>query len=249
MFSITLPLNFDSPYKAGSIIEFWSRWHMTLTRYLTLYIYNPLSMWINRRRAAAGKPNSRKATRTLSGFSSLVALPTLTTMFLAGIWHGAGFQFIVFGVLHGIYLTINHAWRIFRKENTILARLFAFRPLCVLITFVAVIVGQVFFRAQSTSDAVRLLGGLFAWNGSGILSTQDHPSHAFIVFLLLPVVWLLPNTQQILGQARGAPTNVLGTRLALLWQPSWEWAVSLGLLLVGALFYMTDTTSFLYFQF
>lgn len=244
MFSIELPLNFDSPYKAGSIIEFWSRWHMTLTRYLTLYIYNPVSMWINRRRAAAGKPNSRKAMRTLSGFGSLVALPTLTTMFLAGIWHGAGFQFIVFGTLHGIYLTVNHAWRIFRKEGAFITRLVAFRPIGVALTFLAVVVGQVFFRAASTRDAVQLLGGMFACNGGGVLSRQDHPQHAFLVFLLLPVVWFLPNTQEILGQAKTARVNPL-----VLWQPSWAWAVSLGVLLVAVLIYMTDTTSFLYFQF
>ena len=249
MFSIRLPLNFDSPYKAGSIIEFWSRWHMTLTRYLTLYLYNPLSMSINRRRAAAGKPNSRKASRTLSGFSALVALPTIITMFLAGVWHGAGLQFIIFGVLHGIYLTVNHAWRILRQDGAILTKIISWPPIGVVLTFLAVLVGQVFFRAASTHEALQMLASLCRFAGVGLTARQMYSTHAYVVFLLLLSVWFLPNTQEILGQTKAVRTNALGTSGLTQWRPNWAWAICLGAALVAVLWYITDTSTFLYFQF
>jgi alginate O-acetyltransferase complex protein AlgI len=90
IFSIRFPLNFDSPYKATSVTEYWQRWHMTLTRYVTLYLYNPILLSVQRRRMAAGKKVSRKALGTVSGFSAMVAFPTMITMLLTGLWHGAG---------------------------------------------------------------------------------------------------------------------------------------------------------------
>jgi len=249
MFSIRLPFNFDSPYKAQSIIEFWSRWHMTLTRYLTLYVYNPFSMWINRRRAATGKPNSRKASRTASGFTSMVALPTLGTMFLAGIWHGAGTQFLIFGLLHGSYLTLNHAWRIFRREGALVTRMVSWAPVSLLLTFAAVLVGQIFFRAASTSDALHLLAGLSGLRGSSGGYQLAHSWHVYLVLALLPVVWLLPNTQEILGQVPTVRALQFPRLEWLRWQPNWVWSGCLGAALILVLWYMTDTSVFLYFQF
>jgi alginate O-acetyltransferase complex protein AlgI len=249
MFSIEFPFNFDSPYKARSIIEFWSRWHMTLTRYLTLYIYNPLSMWINRWRAAAGKPNSRKALRTFSGFSALVALPTIMTMFIAGIWHGAGLQFLIFGTLHGLYLTTNHLWRIFRTDKGALTRFVSWPPISVALTFLAVLVGQVFFRAASIHDALQMLAGLSGLRGIGIDELRMQPPHAFFVFMLLPAVWRLPNTQEIFRQVKAVRRNVFGASRLAEWKPNLSWAGSLSILLTAVLWFMTDTSSFLYFQF
>ena len=249
MFSIEFPFNFDSPYKSRNIIDFWSRWHMTLTRYLTLYLYNPCSMWINRRRAAANKSNSRKAQRTFTGFSSLVATPTLLTMFLAGVWHGAGFQFIVFGVLHGIYLTVNHAWRMFHKPGTLVSRILAWQPVGVALTFLAVLIGQIFFRASSTHDALVMLAALGGWNGIEGAATQALPSHEYFVLCLLPVIWFFPNTQEILGQAKTVRASILDRIKLVRWRPNWVWAFSLGALSIGVLWYMTDTSTFLYFQF
>src|SRR5690606_1513201 len=105
------PINFASPYKAASIIEFWQRWHMTLTRFLTGYIYNPIVMALTRRRVQAGKPLLKRSAPTLGPFLVLLALPTLITMGLAGVWHGAGWQFVVLGLLHALLLIVNHAWR------------------------------------------------------------------------------------------------------------------------------------------
>ncbi|MBL8463808.1 MAG: MBOAT family protein, partial [Thauera sp.] len=91
MFGVKLPLNFDSPYKAGSISEFWRRWHMTLSRFLRDYLYIALG-------------GNRKG--SLRRHANL-----FVTMVLGGLWHGAGWTFVVWGALHGFYLMVNHAWR------------------------------------------------------------------------------------------------------------------------------------------
>src|SRR5882672_11280574 len=103
LFGIRLPLNFDSPLKAKSIIDFWLRWHVTLTRFLTAYIYSPLAMWLTRRRAAKGLP-LRGPNTSAATFLQLLAGPTLLTMFVSGVWHGAGFMFVLWGLVHGAYL-------------------------------------------------------------------------------------------------------------------------------------------------
>lgn len=270
MFSIELPINFNSPYKADNIIEFWQRWHMTLTRYLTLYLYNPFSMAINRRRAAGGKSNSRKATKTPAGFGQLVAFPTVLTMFLAGIWHGAGLQFIIFGLLHGVYISINHAWRIFVPRSSHWGKVVGWRPVSLLLTFIAVCVAEVFFRSASTHDAVELLGGMAGFNGVGFVhaaagsaiakawlaqhtglarSAPLLPATASGVFLLFPLVLFFPNTQEILGQAKLARDEIVNFTYRIAWKPSMVWAVSLAFISIVVFWRMTATSTFLYFQF
>jgi alginate O-acetyltransferase complex protein AlgI len=169
MFGVSLPINFNSPYKSSGVIDFWQRWHMTLTRYLTLLLYNPISLWITRRRMARGLVANRRAAETPSGFVEMIAFPTFVTIFLAGAWHGAGLQFIVFGVLHAIYLTINHAWRIFGPRVARDARRSVSRTLnhvwAVTLTYLSVLLAQVFFRSDSVTDALRLLGGAFGLRG------------------------------------------------------------------------------------
>ena len=111
-FGIRLPQNFNSPLCASSIIDFWLRWHITLTRFLTGYVYNPLLLWLTRRRSARGLPGFRGRDTSLGAFVSLLMFPTVTTMLLSGLWHGAGYGFIIWGLLHGLYLSINHGWRL-----------------------------------------------------------------------------------------------------------------------------------------
>lgn len=147
MFGIKLPLNFNSPYKAQSIIEFWRRWHMTLSRFLRDYLY-----------FALGGNKKGNARRYVNLF---------LTMLLGGIWHGAGWTFIVWGLLHGSYLMVNHAWRKVRYDllkwsddigvlETIAARA---------LTLLAVIIGWVYFRAETVSGANHLVATMFAFNG------------------------------------------------------------------------------------
>src|SRR6185295_12069340 len=138
MFGIHLPINFNSPYKASSITEFWRRWHMTLSQFLRDYVYFPLGG--NR------KGKIRRQTNLL------------LTMLLGGLWHGAGWNFVIWGGLHGFYLIINHGWRALRQKhgnahraNTI-GNVFS-----IALTFICVVIAWVFFRAETYHGAIGML--------------------------------------------------------------------------------------------
>ena len=133
LFNIKLPINFNSPYKATDIQDFWRRWHMTLSRFLRDYIYIPLG------------GNRKGKYRT---YSNLMA-----TFILGGLWHGAGWTFVFWGFLHGMALVIHKAWNeLGFKMNKILAWF---------ITFNFINISWVFFRAKEWNDALKVLGGMF----------------------------------------------------------------------------------------
>ena len=283
MFSIELPLNFNSPYKSKNIGEFWHRWHMTLTRYLNLYLYNPIALWVSRRRLANHKKVSRKAAATPEGFLTMVAFPTATTMFLAGIWHGAGTQFLIFGLLHGLYLTVHQAWALVRHKpgtQEVPSRYHStlVTGASVLLTFLCVLVGQIFFRAASTHDALLMLGAMAGVNGitlappllhmlgplaghgmqRGILNPPGWSHSDLRVVLELAatffIVWALPNTQQILGIYAHRDTTddhdrTVQPPVFWNWKPDMLWAVSLSAALFVCLLLMQNPSRFLYFQF
>jgi D-alanyl-lipoteichoic acid acyltransferase DltB (MBOAT superfamily) len=239
MFSIRFPFNFNSPYKAASVIEFWQRWHMTLTRYITLYLYNPISLAVTRRRLAAGKKVSSKASKTPEGFLAMIAYPTVVTMFLAGVWHGAGFQFLIFGLIHGVCMTAEHAWNLFHPNRQRQGFRHAASVLRVNLTVMAAFI---FFRSQSTGAALELLRGMLGLHGH---ATASFDPASLMVLGLFPVVWFLPNTQEILGETGDAAA----ARPRIAWRPSPVW----GLVLAGAfllcLAYLNGAKTFLYFQF
>ena len=167
MVGITLPMNFNSPLKAMNVIQYWSCWHMTLTRFLTAYIYNPIAVAMTRRRLEGGLKGMRGARTTPGAFVMLTALPTLVTMFLSGLWHGAGTQFLVFGLLHGTYLVINHGWRLYRsriwRDGPRYDRVM--RPVGLVLTFVACSVALAFFRADSVAAGWNVVGGMMGLHG------------------------------------------------------------------------------------
>jgi D-alanyl-lipoteichoic acid acyltransferase DltB (MBOAT superfamily) len=271
MFGVRFPLNFNSPYKAASIIDFWQRWHMTLTRYLNNYLYNPVAMALSRRRALRGLPVGRRAAASLSGFLSLVLLPTAFTMLLAGVWHGAGAQFIVFGLLHAFYLALNHAWRAWRSKRKQSARAAGaiLRACGVGLTLLAVLIGQAFFRADSVADAMALLAGMSGWRGAeplqglpwasidGALRAEDmlrlliaRWCQPLQIALLLLIVWGMPNSHQIMGRyspALDQPSKPIPRWLQ--WQPSPAWLAAALFALAAALLAMHKEAKFLYFQF
>ncbi len=198
IFSIRFPINFDSPYKATSVTEYWQRWHITLTRYITLYLYNPLLLGVQRRRLAAGKKTSRKALATPEGFTTMVAYPTMVTMLLTGIWHGAGIQFLIFGALHGVYLTANQAWRHFRKRTADLSPVTGLPRLLMMIgVYAQVSFALIFFRSDSLHAAFALLHDMAGRHGIG---TTGSLLDGALAFALFPIVWFFPNSQQILDQ-------------------------------------------------
>ena len=137
MFGLVLPLNFDTPFKSSSMIEFWKRWHITMTRFFMMYIYSPIALSISR---YANNVTSMKNLR----FFCIFAVPILITFLLSGLWHGAGWNFIVFGLINGVALALNHYWREAKLPSPpkILGRF---------LTFIVVICSFVYFRASNVS--------------------------------------------------------------------------------------------------
>jgi D-alanyl-lipoteichoic acid acyltransferase DltB (MBOAT superfamily) len=265
MFSIRFPINFNSPYKSKSIIEFWQRWHITLTRYLTTYIYGPLAVWVTRKYSARGRRVTRKTAQSPSGFAALILFPTMTTMLISGIWHGAALHVVAFGVLHGIYITVNQAWRIFgpgsrgagagsrgtgpeRSSAGIPAAIFS-----VALVFVAVVVSFVFFRASSIPAALQLIGAMAGfhgvWNSAAHGLEPGGVRKLVEIALALIVVWIMPNSNQIMAESglflkeRFVPPGYLA------WRPNLGWALISWAVFFTGLLTIAESSEFLYFQF
>jgi len=225
LFGIHLPVNFDSPYKSKSIIEFWRSWHITLSRFLRDYLYIPL-----------GGNRKGKVRRYVN---------LLLTMLLGGIWHGAGWTFLIWGALHGFYLMVNHFWHSLKlSSDGILFRLFSWA-----VTFMAVIVAWVFFRAASLDTALDMLMSMAGGYGLGSLSA----SALLVPAGLLLLAFFMPNTQQIMDYK--PPAGTYGAYMAqkipalMQWKPVPVWALFIGTLFALCLMYMTQVSEFIYFQF
>ncbi|MDP9096695.1 MAG: MBOAT family protein [Pseudomonadota bacterium] len=252
LFNIRFPLNFNSPYKATTVIDYWQRFHMTLTRFITMYIFSPIALWVTRWRDRHGMDNSRRASATPFGFVSLVAGPTLVTMGLAGIWHGAGMQYLIFGLLHGCYITANHAARIYfpapkKPPPKSWARRTFEQVWKVAAVYVAALVAFTFFRAASTGAAFELLGGMIGLHGAGA-----RPPNAVFgqVAVLFAIVWFAPNTQQIMTRYEPALGRAIANPYGRLrWRPATGWALAAGALGGLGIMALGGTTEFLYFQF
>jgi len=239
--NVKLPLNFNSPYKATSIIDFWRRWHMTLSAFLRDYLYIPL-----------GGNRKGKVRRYLNLFA---------TMLLGGLWHGAGWTFIVWGGLHGIYLIINHGFRALCSRWGWRGRFGRAGQLAAAaMTFLSVVIAWVFFRADSFATAGVILhgmaGGAGLWHaGSFAAAGLSGRSVVAWVVIGLAVVWLLPNTQEFMRAFHPAYEGVAqprGLAARLIWQPArwWTWS-SVGILLTLAILAMSPVrvSEFLYYQF
>ena len=258
MFGIDLPMNFDSPYKAASIVEFWRRWHMTLSRFLRDYLYIPLG-------GGRVTPGRRHVN-------------LMVTMLLGGLWHGAGWTFVVWGGLHGTYLVVNHGWRALRRAGaggpppptwwgTALSRT---------LTFVAVVVAWVFFRAASVDAALGMLRGMTGANGFAaprwaadvalslplvpVLADLGWPVPPLglmgvLLAVLLAVVWFAPNTHELMGRYDRAlepyPASPAAAMPAPRWRPSPAMAVVAGAAFFACLLGLLaeKPSEFLYFQF
>ena len=176
MFGIFLPLNFNSPYKATSIIDFWRRWHMTLSQFLRDYLYIPLG----------GNRHGRV----------LRYVNLMVTMVLGGLWHGAAWTFVAWGALHGVYLCINHAWSHFAPAAPPrFAR--AADVAAFILTFLAVVIAWVFFRADSMASALSVLSKMA--DPTQIIFGRAEMANAMFVVVYAALAWLAPNTQAIMG--------------------------------------------------
>jgi alginate O-acetyltransferase complex protein AlgI len=236
MLNIRLPFNFDSPYKASSIIEFWRRWHITLSRFLRDYLYIPL-----------GGNRKGKARELIN---------LLLTMLLGGLWHGAGWTFVMWGGLHGMFLVVNHAWRKFMASffDGKQGNHFLYKLTCLVLTQLCVVIAWVFFRADSIHSAVRMLKAMFGVStvASGTLSggTVILVSAGYLVCLLAPNVNDMFNKFRVglLTYNNPATWSVANSRFRF----SLGWAAFITVGLVTALIVellRENSSPFLYFQF
>jgi D-alanyl-lipoteichoic acid acyltransferase DltB (MBOAT superfamily) len=168
---IRLPQNFNSPYRATSISDFWRRWHMTLGRFLRDYLYIPLG------------GNRMGQGRTLVNL--------FVTFLLGGLWHGAAWTFVVWGALHGAAMALERLLNTFTHTLP--------RPLAIVAVFLFVTVAWVFFRANDFQAAQRVLAGMAGLNGWQWQFQSLHPGNKALAWLGLAAmaVWFLPNSNQL----------------------------------------------------
>ena len=229
LFNLRLPINFAAPFRATSIVDFWRRWHVSLSRFLRDFVYVPLG-------GAARGP----ARRTFNLFA---------TMTLGGLWHGANWTFIAWGAFHGVLLAINHAWRTVRGKRTPTA---AGRCAGWFATFTAFVIGMVLFRAADIGTALSMLKSMagfgnapyaeeikVAWDLWGI--RVGYISEAFVRSWLggywsvigslttlgaLGVALLIPDTMELADYREGEPHALWRRRVGMLaWRPSAAWLV------------------------
>ncbi len=263
MFGIRLPLNFNSPYKAISIVDFWRRWHITLSHFLRDYLYIPLG-------------GSRKG--ELRRYSNLGI-----TMLLGGLWHGAGWTFIFWGGLHGFYLVINHLYRAVRQGlgHNLKNDNWLMRGTGWIVTFIAVVISWVFFKANNFATAISMLMSMFGFNGINLpeflapylgylrnfgveflgFTVNVGISQKYSTFgiaILLLIAWFTPNTQQWMGKYNPALTESIEYNQpqwqrkfwqSLSWRPNQIWTVIIAGLTSLSLLCFTRVSEFLYFQF
>jgi alginate O-acetyltransferase complex protein AlgI len=257
LFGIRLPLNFNSPYKATSITEFWRRWHMTLSRFLRDYLYIPL-----------GGNRHGEFRRHANLF---------ITMVLGGLWHGAGWNFVIWGALHGAFLIVNHAWRELCHKFGLGLSGRGGRWLAIALTFVCVVFGWVYFRAPDLPTANHIVLGMLGFNGAALpdaIASRLGPlwpllqgmgvqaglggGAAFVGLWFWIAVggliaFVFPNTQEIMHRfepayVEGRAADVARTT-AFAWQPRRRVAILVGLLLALGVLALSRPTEFLYFQF
>lgn len=260
MFGIKLPVNFFSPYKSFSIVEFWRRWHITLSRFLRDYLYIFL-----------GGNKKSKARRYANLFF---------TMLLGGLWHGAGWTFVVWGALHGSYLMINHAWRwLMQSAGFEVEGNLAYRCFCWLVTFLGVIFAWVYFRAPTLEQGNAIIMAMIGANGAelpaGIAARIGGLSNTLALmgvtvgggsgssfvgnYLLVLVAALgavfMPNVAQIFCRYEPVLYEHEGSfkaardKAGIRWGYSVSWASATALVGLLGVLTLTQISEFLYFQF
>ena len=158
MMNIYLPQNFNSPYKSTSIINFWQRWHITLTHFLTNYIYSPIL----------------RSFKNINFFNSMVSI--LVVFLIAGLWHGPSWTFVIFGAFHGVGLIINHSFK--NYVNYKIPNLVSW-----FITFNYVNISFVFFRSETMADALLIIKKMFNLNLLGGYDLNFSINNLFFLFL------------------------------------------------------------------
>jgi alginate O-acetyltransferase complex protein AlgI len=253
LFGLRLPVNFFSPYRAQNISDFWRMWHATLSRFLRDYVYMPLGGFIC-------SPRRQR-------------FNLFMTMFVGGVWHGAGWTFVMYGICHGAYVVLHQLWRIRVSGPLDLLQSNAYKAAAQAFTFVVVVLTLVLFRSDSVQTAGNMyvhLFGLDGWAFSPQLLVQFERSNLFrIVEIMAPALsavslvcgllvlallacWVLPSTYQLFERYEVTISQPACGRQAvwdLRWNPDRRWAVFVACLALAACLNLSQVSEFLYFQF
>ena len=256
MFGVRLPLNFHSPLRSNNMSELWRRWHMTLSRFVQTYIFQPIQ--VPMARFAAERTKTRFGMFALS-----TAAPTFLSMVIIGVWHGAGWNFLIFGALHGFYVVVTETWtflrRKHRKKNPV-------RPgyqivLARLLTVACFVFATVPFRAKDVDVTLAFFAAMLPFGGlsAGFDWAQAVPFGVGGALAAIGIGFLIvstaPNTQQFMTRVEPALewdkwSKVDTPPLRVTWRPTIAWAAVAGLFFFfGVAFIMRGTTEFIYFNF
>lgn len=242
VFGIKLPLNFDSPFKSTNISDFWRRWHMTMTRFFTAYVYSGLAMSGMRRSMGWGLgPTGR--------FLMTAAFPSIITFLVAGVWHGSGWTFVIYGLIHGVAIATFLGWREFSGMKLP-------SPAAWLLTMVTVVCGLVMFRAPDVATAMTLLGHMWGVSGassSANMVTIDSAQALSMIVIMSAVALLMPNTQQILHHewpvVDAKPGNIASEAGLVAWRPSFGTAFATACIFAVGITSIGASSGFLYYKF
>jgi alginate O-acetyltransferase complex protein AlgI len=224
-----LPINFNSPYKADNISDFWQRWHISLSRFLRNYLYIPLG---------GNRHGSLKRYRNL-----------MLTMLLGGLWHGASWTFVIWGGLHGFYLCVQHGWQFLmaKKANPPSpVSGYASRVL----TFFAVMIAWCFFRAANVASAMDVLAGMAGMNGVSLVFAANPVGYAMLAAGAF-IAFYLPNTNEIFlyFDSWYAKSSSSFSHFRMRWTPGLRWGIATGLIFALCILSMDRTSDFIYAQF
>lgn len=244
IFGVLLPLNFNSPFKATSISDFWQRWHMTMTRFFTTYVFSPLAMRGMRQAVANEYSPMRRFMASGGG-------PIILTMLVAGIWHGSGWVFVLYGLLHGVAIAINNAWRHFAmpKVPPVLGWM---------MTMAVVVSGLTIFRSPDLATAGTMLAQMWGLGPALAMAGGDgvvlNLREAFLFIGALGfIVLALPNTQEILSDewisTSPQPREKQSWSEWIQWKPNLGWSAAAAAMFLLAFTSIGSDSSFLYYKF
>lgn len=241
MLGMMLPFNFNNPLSATSIISYWNRWHITMTRFFTDYCYTPLAF--NAHRTCA-----QRELRQPWVFMLTVAIPTVVTFLAAGLWHGAGWNFVIFGLINGVGLAINQAYRALKLPALPMV-------LCWMLTALVVLVGHAYFRSGSIEQAHAILHAMFVPDHFFVLPLWAEsfakplgiPVAFFDVFQASNFTANFVGLMVLLSVMAALIPNIVARPFTI--APSYRTALALALMLWLTAGWIGEQRTFLYFQF